>query len=212
MTLLQPKAGVSPGVPVEQLPAPSVRPQLLWPSIRYGNGIEREDATHFPDAREIRDRRDSIKAGNEFSLRAFEEAVEDAEVHVLLLDRHFDKQGADILVGALVLSQVRKVRLLTGRGRLADADRKELENALTQSCNEGRQDSYQVAVRWRATLSTDDFPFLHDRFAIIDGALWHFGATVGGGHSDLTAVSGPWSATATRAVSFFEECWRRNDA
>ena len=52
-----------------------------------------------------------------------------------------------------MLSQVRKVRLLTGRGRLADADRMELENALTQSCNEERQDSYQVAVRWRATLS-----------------------------------------------------------
>ena len=63
----------------------------------------------------------------------------------------------------LVLSQVRKVLLLTGRGRLADADRKELESALTQSCNEGRQDSYQVAVRWRATLSTDDF-----RFCMID--------------------------------------------
>lgn len=212
MTLLQPKAGVSPGVPVEQLPAPSVRPQLLWPSIRYGNGIEREDATHFPDAREIRDRRDSIKAGNEFSLRAFEEAVEEAEVHVLLLDRHFDKQGADILGGALVLSQVRKVRLLTGRGRLADADRKELESALTESCNEERHDNRRVAVRWRATLSTDSFPFLHDRFAIIDGALWHFGATVGGGHSGLTVVSGPWSATATRAIPFFKECWTRNDA
>ena len=111
-----------------------------------------------------------------------------------------------------MLSQVGDVRLLTGRGSLADDDRKDLASALTQSCNEGRQDSYQVAVRWRATLSTDDFPFLHDRFAIIDGALWHFGATVGGGHSDLTAVSGPWSATATRAVPFFEECWRRNGA
>ena len=58
MTLLQPKTGVSPGVPVEQLPAPSVGPQLLWPSIRYGNGIERDDVTDFPDAHEIRDRRE----------------------------------------------------------------------------------------------------------------------------------------------------------
>lgn len=172
----------------------------------------RHDAPHFPDADAIRGRRDSIEAGNELSLRAFEEAVEGAELHVFVLDHHFDKQGADILGGALMLSQVRDVRLLTGRGSLADADREELENVLTQSCNKERHDRRQVAVRWRATLRTDRFPFLHDRFAIIDEGLWHFGATVGGGYPRLTAVSGPWSATATRAVPFFEECWRRNDA
>ena len=209
MTLLQPKAGVSPGVLVEQLP---VGPRLLWPSIRYGKGMERHDATHFPDADAIRDRRDFITAGNELSLRAFEEAVVGAEVHVFVLDHHFDKQGADILGGALVLSQVRDVRLLTGRGSLAETDREELENVLTQSCNEERHDRRPVAVRWRATLSTDRFPFLHDRFAIIDEGLWHFGATVGGGYPRLTAVSGPWSARATRAIDFFQECWSRIDA
>ncbi|MDE0447798.1 MAG: hypothetical protein OXH96_14115 [Spirochaetaceae bacterium] len=172
----------------------------------------RHDAPHFPDADAIRDRRDSIEAGNELSLRAFEEAVAGAEVHVFVLDHHFDKRGADILGGGLVLSQVRDVRLLTGRGSLADADRRDLANVLTESCNEERRDGRHVAVRWRATLSTDSFPFLHDRFAIVDGALWHFGATVGGGYPRLTAVSGPWSATETRAIDFFEECWRRNDA
>ena len=174
--------------------------------------MESHDAPHFPDEYEIRGRRQIIEAGNELSLRAFEEAVEGAEVHVFVLDHHFDKQGADVLGGALMLSQVRDVRLLTGRGSLADADREELENMLTQSCNEERHDNRPVAVRWRATLSTHGYPFLHDRFAIIDEALWHFGATVGGGYSGLTAVSGPWSATATRAIDFFEECWRLNDA
>ena len=46
-----------------------------------------------------------------------------------------------------------------------------------------------------------------DRFAIVDDGLWHFGSTVGGGHPGLTAASGPWSASDTRAVEFFEECW-----
>lgn len=135
-----------------------------------------------------------------------------AEVHVLVLDHHFDKQGADILGGALILSQVRDVRVLTGWRSLDDSDREELVNVLTESCNEERRDGRQVEVRWRATLSRAGFPFLHDRFAITDGALWHFGATVGGGHSGLTAVSGPWPATETRAVLFFEECWRRSNA
>lgn len=51
------------------------------------------------------------------------------------------------------------------------------------------------------------FPFLHDRFAIVDDDLWHFGSTVGGGHPGLTAASGPWPASDTRAVEFFDECW-----
>ena len=174
--------------------------------------MESFDAPRFPSAADIYGRRDEIEAGRELGLRAFEKAVEGAEVHVLLLDHHFDKKGADILGGALMLSQVGDVRLLTGRGSLADADRRELASALTQSCNEERHDNREVTVRWRATLSTDSFPFLHDRFAIVDADLWHFGATVGGGHPGLTAVSGPWSATATRAIDFFEECWRRNDA
>ncbi len=212
MTPLQPKAGVAPRVAVEQLPTPSVGPQLLWPSIRYGERMDRHDVPHFPDADAIRARRDSIEAGNELSLIAFEEAVVGAEVHVFVLDRHFDKQGADILGGALVSSQAHDVRLLTGRGRLRDVVRTRLANMLTWSCNQERHDSRQVEVHWRAILDTGRYPFLHDRFAIIDGGLWHFGATVGGGHSGLTAVSGPWPETATRAVPFFEECWRRNDA
>ena len=36
---LLPKPGVPQGVPVERLPAPSVGPRLLWPSIRYAERI-----------------------------------------------------------------------------------------------------------------------------------------------------------------------------
>ena len=85
------------GYRIEQLP---VGPQLLWPSIKYGKGIERDAATHFPDAHAIRDRRDFITGGNGLNLRAFEEAVEGAEVHVFVLDHHFDKR-APIYWGAL---------------------------------------------------------------------------------------------------------------
>ena len=185
-------------------------PKLLWPSIRYAKRIESHDAVHFPSADEILLRYQEIESGAELGLRVFADAVAGAEVNVLVLDQHFDKQGADILGGALILSQVRDVRLLTGS--LDDADSKQMANVLTESCNEERRDGWQVEVRWRAILRRRDFPFLHDRFAIIDGSLWHFGATVGGGYSGLTAVSGPWPATETRAVLFFEECWRRSNA
>ena len=209
---LRPKTAIRRVIPVKRVPAPSIAPQLLWPSIRYGYGIESHDVPHFPCPDNVHARHQAIGRGAELGLRAFEDAVAEAELHVLVLDQHFDKQGADILGGALISSQACDVRLLTGRRRLLPADEVELERMLTESCNEQRYDDLQVEVRWSATLGTDEFPFLHDRFAIIDGALWHFGATVGGGHPSLTAVSGPWSAEETQAVTFFEECWRRCNA
>ena len=195
-----------------QPPAPLISPQILWPSITYRQAVASFDVPHFPETDRVYERHRTIESGTHRGLRAFEEAVTGAEAHVLVLDPHFDRQGAQILADALLVSQVRDVRLITGRRHLAKQERADLANMLTDSCNEGRLDNRQVEVHWSATLDTNDFPFLHDRFAIVDGALWHFGATVGGGHAGLTAASGPWPAVKTRAVFFFNECWRRSNA
>ena len=32
----------------------------------------------------------------------------------------------------------------------------------------------------------------HDRFALVDNAIWHFGAAVGAMHKSINAFSGPW--------------------
>ena len=57
---------------------------------------------------------------------------------------------------------------------------------LAEICNQARLNHFQMEARWSASLKRDDFPFLHDWFAIVDGVLWHFGATVGGGYPGLT--------------------------
>ena len=51
------------------------------------------------------------------------------------------------------------------------------------------------------------FPYVHDRFAIIDNELWHFGATVGGLHSLVNAATRGWDAEAHDAVRFFNDAW-----
>ena len=209
---LRPRHGVRVETPGSQLPAPAEPPQLLWPSITYGQGVDSLDLPHFPASDRVYERYHAIEPGIDRGLRAFEEAVTEAAVHVLVLDPHFDRQGAEILGGALLLSQAWDVRLLTSRGDVPEQERKGLANMLTESCNKGRLDNLQVEARWSAALDRHQFPFLHDRFAIVDRALWHFGATVGGGHRGLTAASGPWPAVRSRAISFFDECWRRCNA
>lgn len=55
---------------------------------------------------------------------------------------------------------------------------------------------------------TKKFNYVHDRFAIVDEELWHFGATVGGFHPDINSASRGWSAEDSGAIEFFELAWK----
>ena len=206
--LLRPTAVVRDEFPAPQLPEPLVEPQLLWPSIKYGQQVESQDVSCFPAMDYVRGRHAASKTDTILKLVAFESALVQAEMHILVLDLHFDEIGANVLGPALSRTQSRDVRLLTSQSGVNAEKRKQLKKDLTKYLNRNRVGPHQVEVRWSATLDKRFFPFLHDRFAIVDGALWHFGSTVGGGHPGLTAASGPWPSTGTRAKEFFEECWR----
>ena len=201
--------------PVEQPPPPpdalADPPRLLWPSVGYTNqGIGPHDRTSFPEEHDIRLRHNDKVP--QIPLEAFQFAVLLAEVRVLILDPHFDEVGVTAIAPALGANQsVRDVRLLTGTGDTAPQYRKETRRSLRQSINADRtQPGEFVDIGWRAALDKTQYPFLHDRFAIVDGSLWHFGSTVGGGSRGLTAASGPWPAAATRAIDFFNQCWSRH--
>ena len=51
-------------------------------------------------------------------------------------------------------------------------------------------------------------PDIHDRYAIVDDVLWHCGATIGGLHHSINAMSYGWSARDTRAIEFFQRLWK----
>lgn len=67
-----------------------------------------------------------------------------------------------------------------------------------------KQCSIQVNTRLK-----QDFDYIHDRFAIVDDELWHFGATVGGFHASVNAASRGWSAVDSGAIEFFELAWNK---
>ena len=207
---LLPATTVHDTIPVRQHPEPpdSRQPQLLWPSIEYRKGPENCDAPCFPVKEEIHERRNMDHQGIVLKLVAFEVAVESALARVLVLDPHFDEVGVNVLGLALSSCQALDMRLLTSRSDIDDQDRERRRKTLVRHLNSNRSGPGGVEVQWRAKLDKHSFPFLHDRFAIVDDDLWHFGSTVGGGHPGLTAASGPWFASGTRAVEFFDECWR----
>lgn len=207
---LLPATTVHDTIPVRRRLDPSddrQPPQLLWPSIAYRTRIENCDAPQFPVMEEIHERRNLHHQGIVLKLVAFEVAVESAMARVLVLDSHFDEVGVNALRSALSRSQALDIRLLTSRSGIDDQDRERWRKELVDYRNLNWSGPGGVEVRWSTNLDRHSFPFLHDRFAIVDDGLWHFGSTVGGGHPGLTAASGPWPASDTRAVEFFEECW-----
>lgn len=183
------------------LSAPPAPPALLWPST---DGRSSKDATQFPLEWEIRKRRELCDPST-MILPAFAQAVIAAHNRLLIMDGHFDETGVRSLQSAFEGSQASDVRLLTGHVDKSEKERMRID--LEKRINLGRN-GQQVEVQWHTVLDRKCYPFLHDRFAVVDDALWHFGATVGGGHPGLNAASGPWPAEKARAVEFFQECWR----
>ncbi len=137
----------------------------------------------------------------------FQAAISQSLDHILILDPHFDELGVNAVAFPLASSQAGDIRVLTGGSATGEQGIVELKDTLTEFRNMNQSGSRLAEVRWSSTLDRHRFPFLHDRFAIVDGALWHFGATAGGGHPGVTAASGPWPEAETRARLFFEECW-----
>lgn len=55
---------------------------------------------------------------------------------------------------------------------------------------EYKNDLEWVDIRFSDKLNY--FEKIHDRFAILDNHIWHFGAGIGGMHKTFHALSGPW--------------------
>ena len=89
---------------------PSVEPQLLWPSIKYGKGIENQDTPFFPNRQDVHERYEAPRNGTVLKLVEFEEAVMKAEVCILVLDPHFDIVGFHAIEDAVSNSQASDVR------------------------------------------------------------------------------------------------------
>ena len=196
--------------PRPDLPAPAENPALLWPSISYSTTMQNSDLPHFPDRNLVTQRYGSDKDVLTLGLQSFQSAVKQAEVCVLVLDVHFDEVGTRVLGPALEYTKAEDIRLLTGNGKIDEERRMQLFRTLRKLRTMNPANSSATEIYWTARLSKRRFPYLHDRFAIVDGGLWHFGSTVGGGSRELTAASGPWPVSETRAKKFFDECWREH--
>lgn len=194
---------------------PLPEPQILWPtSPGYGNNGG-SDSGEFPSLAAVKARR-AARAPE--ALTAFIEAAGMAQDRILVLDDFLfkPKKGQSqqsryeqILIWLRVGLVANDIRFLTN----AHENRAE-QDAIQKLFNERVADINQCAQRRAGAAKIEirfslgkKFPYVHDRFAIIDNELWHFGATVGGLHSLVNAATRGWDAEAHDAVRFFNDAW-----
>lgn len=187
-------------------------PQLLIPCEATQSG---ESHHHFPEYDAIMARYGVDDVG---IVKEFENAISTAQ-RVWIIDKHlFSEDGKNPshsrrikkVVNWFLTNHIQTIRVLTGHHddqAEIENEFKELEYFIINS-----RTKVDAPLKVEISFSLKDFDYIHDRFAIIDEELWHFGATVGGFHRDVNAASRGWSADAHKAVQFFDTAWKMANA
>ncbi len=184
------------------------RPTLIWPSIPQSFEDQEYDRKAVPH-QTLTDKRHEYCLSRQqegrpgLGCKAFWETAASSR-KLLILDSHFDWAAMIAL----------REELGKGRGSFSD-----LRVICSERAAHKTFDDLKRQLRNRKRIEPDctigmccvrkgEPPYIHDRFAVTDNELWHFGGTVGGLHQDLTAVSRGWDASNHRFLYFFDELWK----
>lgn len=129
---------------------------------------------------------------------------------VYLLDNFFDEKDLRRLIAIMkyYVQNVRPTRtefhLLTGI-RNFDA----LKSVYLSEWNQQGDVILRISIlpidKEKSKVGSDIGNHIHDRFALVGGKVWHFGAKVCGMHCGLNALSGPWKDVDHRMEGLMEE-------
>jgi hypothetical protein len=186
--------------------SPSISgPQIVWPTMVLGaRGYEEGDAKRFPENHEYHERR---KRGHGGAISAeFRSAVRRARDRIWVLDDYLfsDDKSARCLINVLLDTAAIDIKLATSEKIRAKEWARYLKALEPDFRNRTR---IKVSLNLRKT-DVRDMVDVHDRFAVIDDVLWHCGATIGGLHPAINAMTFGWSVRETRADEFFDRLWK----
>lgn len=178
-----PRMRPAPAAPSTAAVHPSAAPELYW------IGTSTQSSCLWPE---------SPSPGEVEGLEVFLLALADASARIWILDPHFEgEEGYEVLKpwiqSALDIARSERrridVRIMTGRLGELEAW---IEN------NSVAVDEVQRKGTARP---------LHDRYAVVDDDLWHFGSTVGGGHPGLSSASRGWGRHVNNFETLFRSWW-----
>jgi hypothetical protein len=193
----------------EEQPIALPAPCIVWPTMvlrqrffKTDDPYESGDLNQFPDEDCYRERyRRGI--GGVIS-RAFQDEVRIAQHRIWILDEQIlrNEDSAKRLGELFFDTGAWDLRVITA-SREGAKDRARWLKGLEVDL-QARIPTTRIRM-YLDFNSKVEMPEIHDRFAIIDDVLWHCGATVGGMHNAINAMTFGWSAHTTNAVAFFEK-------
>jgi hypothetical protein len=179
--------------------------EILWGSPEGGQNC-------FPTSMAAWERRNS---SDPVPLQKFGEAVAGAQERVWIVDEYLLMPGKGsptdriekILAWLPLWLVASDIRLLTKRHQeVGDGDIEKFHQRARAISNHVARREKECRIEIRMHLKRD-CDFVHDRFAVVDDELWHFGGTAGGFHAAVSAASRGWRAADHGALDFFEEIW-----
>lgn len=180
--------------------------EILW------SGLESWQS-YFPNSSEAWSRKQSK---NPVPLHAFGKAVSEAQERVWIVDDYLLESDNEspveridqILEWLPLQLAASDIRFLTRRTQeVNESVLKKIHQRAQEINNHPAMRGKLCCIEIKLHLSNRNCSFIHDRFAIIDDELWHFGATVGGFHASVSAASRGWPAKDHGAIDFFKEIW-----
>ena len=179
-------------------------PELIWPSICPKDYTE-SDSGRVPQGDLISYRYTAWKTSeNFFGSKSFDFEVKSAS-EVYFVDNHVDADSMTSIVERLSENRfLNKLFILIG-----SHDKSEVYELFQYLLKELDDNGCKGDFELKQSLDSNKFPYIHDRFALIDGELWHCGATVGGVHPGLNALSRGWNGCENRFLEFFQEIWEK---
>lgn len=180
--------------------------KIIW-------GDENGGSDCFPDMTSISYRK-GMKEPRPFDI--FGKAVGNAKKRIWIIDAYFliPDDGPDWSARIMNILEWFPPRLEASDIRILTSEQREIDDEMLGLFQIKANDINYYHARRPIQCTIEvctrlgrKFDFIHDRFAIIDDELWHFGATVGGFHSSVNAASRGWNAETVGAIKFFEMAW-----
>jgi hypothetical protein len=183
-------------------------PQIVWPTMLLGErGYEEGDVKRFPDNEEYHARR-KLGIGGAMSTE-FRSAIRQARDRIWVLDDYLfaNDKSAERLIDVLFDTAATDIKLATSDKIGAKEWALYLKSLEPDFQRRNPATRIQVSLDLRK-MEQRDMIDVHDRFAVIDDVLWHCGATIGGLHDAINAMTFGWSVRETKAVEFFDRLWK----
>jgi hypothetical protein len=205
--------------PLKPLPSKAI----LWAAQDGCGNLESGDFDRFPNIEAIKYRYGSKHPS---PLNVFGEAISVAQERIWIIDHYFlepdsEKGQRTHRVNKIIdwifcdSMKATDIRILTDElevnpnqmdSSTVVSEFKKCADALNDCRKNTGVDKCNIEVRFNLDRI---YPYVHDRFAIIDDELWHFGATVGGFHAQVSAATRGWRASDCKADEFFESAWSK---